>query len=429
MTNDKYELSDINIDTAFSALNFCSPYERDEWIQMGMAIKSEFGEEGFPVWDLWSQQDDSYKSSTAMSVWRSFKKGGIGIGTLIDKALKNGFKFENKQLSKIDRKRLESERKVRLDNRKKEDELEQQKTIAWREKLSVFLTSTMQFFNTEGASDYLKEKRVAEFGLLFSQEPMVLAVDQDKDVLELYLGHERFTEFFDIPKEKRPKFRMFKKGIIAVPLVDIDGQLWNLQIIQGGGHKSFFPGRKQGCFHLIGSIPAVGRFNLCMAEGYANAASVHMALKCPVVVAFDSGNLMPVTRAFFKKYADRISQFAICADDDQHLVEQNKKNVGLEKATESAAIFNGIVVVPKIDQLPAKAKLEDRDLLYKEAVDFVVNSQKVAISSIQRKMKVGYNRAVRIIDQLEDAKIISEISSKGSRTVLINKECWGDKYD
>lgn len=417
--HNKYELSDVDIETAIAALNHCSPFDRDEWVQMGMAIKSEFGEDAFSGWDLWSQQDKhSYKAASALSVWKSFKKSGICIGTMLDRAIKNGFKFENQQLSKVDRKRLESERKTRLDKRKKEEEEAEEKNNAWRKKLSDFLTSTMQHFDIEGASDYLKKKHVAEFGLLFSQQPMVMAVDQERDILELYFGHERFTEFFKIHKDERPKFRQFKKGIFAVPLVDIEGRLWNLQIIQGSGHKSFYPGRKQGCFHLIGSIPAVGRFNLCLAEGYANAACVHMALKCPVIVALDSGNLRPVAEAFAGKYANRINQFAVCADDDQHLVEQGQKNVGLRKAEEAAKIFDGIVITPVIDQPFAAAKPDDRDILYYEAATFVIDSQKVSMSGLRTAMNIGYNHAARIIQQLESAGVVSEISPGGKRKVL-----------
>jgi len=424
---NKYSLSEIDLDTAAAALAHCSPFDRDEWIEMGMAIKSEFGEDAFSTWDLWSQQDDSYKASSALSSWKSFKKSGIGIGSLIDKALKNGFKFENKQLSNADQKRLEAERKARLEKRKTEQEEEEKKTLAWRERLSDFLTSTMQHFDGEGHSDYLKTKHVAEFGLLYSQQPMVMAVDQERDILELYLGHKRFSEFFEIPKDDRPKFRMFKKGIFAVPLIDIDGRLWNLQIIQASGHKSFYPGRKQGCFHLIGSIPAVGRFNLCMAEGYANAASVHMALKCPVIVAFDSGNLKPVAEAFALKYSERVNQFAVCADDDQHLIEQGKKNVGLEKAKLAARVFKGIVITPLIDPPDKPGKPDDPDELYDKAIVFVVDSQKASISGLQRHLKIGYNRAAKIIDQLELDKIVDKISSNGKRIVLKTKATEGDK--
>lgn len=351
MTNKKnYVLSDIDLTVAAQALEYCDPSDYDEWINMGMALKAEFGESAYDAWDQWSQKDSSYKLSSVNTSWKSFKRGGINIGTLIAKALSNGFKFDRREVSQEERERLDQERKKRLSLRKKE-QIEVDRIIdIWRLKLSDFLISTVQELDFEGSSDYLARKKVAGFGVLFSKQPMVIVADQERDLVETWVGHEQYTKFFQIPKEERPKFRIMKKGVFAVPLLDIDGRLWNLQIIQPSGHKSFFPGRKQGCFHIIGQIPAVGRFNVCMAEGYANGACIHMALSCPVIIAFDSGNLLKVAKAFHEKYNKRINSFAMCADDDQHLVKEGKKNVGMEKARKAAEAVGGLVIAPLIDK-------------------------------------------------------------------------------
>lgn len=421
--NKKYELSDIDLDTAIEALSYCDFADRDEWIQMGMALKSEFSEDAFDDWDRWSQQDNSYKSTDTLSSWKSFKKSGVGIGTLIDKALSNGFKFDKKEISESDRKRLKSEREKRLKQRKKEQAEAGKKVDAWRLKLSDFLTSTMNYFDIEGSSEYLKNKKVPGFGVLFSREPMVLIADQEKDLVELQKGFDKFSGFFKIPKAEQPKFRVMKKGIFAVPLVDIDGRLWNLQIIQGSGWKSFFPGRKQGCFHIIGSIPAVGRFNICLAEGYANGACIHMALGCPVVIAFDSGNMKAVATAIKNKYGDRINRFAICADDDKHLEKQGKKNAGMTKAIETAEAVNGLVISPSIDIIQgvgdpqSEEEKTDVDVLYGEASDFVIENQKATTSGIQRSLKIGYNRAARILEQLETNGVVGAMDSKGRKVL------------
>ena len=59
----------------------------------------------------------------------------------------------------------------------------------------------------------------------------------------------------------------------------------------------------------------------------------------------------------------------------------------------------------------------DDDLL-KEAEAFVIESQRASISAVQRKLKIGYNRAARIIDALELAGTISGMDSHGGRRVL-----------
>jgi len=58
------------------------------------------------------------------------------------------------------------------------------------------------------------------------------------------------------------------------------------------------------------------------------------------------------------------------------------------------------------------------DVLYDDAVSFVMDSGKASISSVQRRFKVGYNRAARMIDQMEEENIISEPEGNGSRRVL-----------
>jgi putative DNA primase/helicase len=69
------------------------PDDRDLWVRMGMAIKSELGDEGFEIWDAWSRQSDRYNERAARDSWRSFKpNGGIGAGTLFREAASYGWR-------------------------------------------------------------------------------------------------------------------------------------------------------------------------------------------------------------------------------------------------------------------------------------------------------------------------------------------------
>jgi S-DNA-T family DNA segregation ATPase FtsK/SpoIIIE len=63
--------------------------------------------------------------------------------------------------------------------------------------------------------------------------------------------------------------------------------------------------------------------------------------------------------------------------------------------------------------------LDDRDPLFEEAAMLIVNSQQGSASLLQRKLKLGYNRAGRIIDQLEAAKIIGPFEGSKAREVLV----------
>jgi S-DNA-T family DNA segregation ATPase FtsK/SpoIIIE len=61
---------------------------------------------------------------------------------------------------------------------------------------------------------------------------------------------------------------------------------------------------------------------------------------------------------------------------------------------------------------------EDQDRLYDEAVAFITENRRASISSVQRKFKIGYNRAARMIEAMEAAGVISAPAHNGSREVL-----------
>ncbi|MEX0963032.1 MAG: DNA translocase FtsK 4TM domain-containing protein [Pseudohongiellaceae bacterium] len=61
---------------------------------------------------------------------------------------------------------------------------------------------------------------------------------------------------------------------------------------------------------------------------------------------------------------------------------------------------------------------EEDDDLYDEAVRFVTESRKASISAVQRKLRIGYNRAARMIESMELAGVVSEMGSNGAREVI-----------
>ena len=65
---------------------------------------------------------------------------------------------------------------------------------------------------------------------------------------------------------------------------------------------------------------------------------------------------------------------------------------------------------------------DEDDELYDEAVNFVIESRRASISAVQRKFRIGYNRAARLIEAMEMAGLVSEMSSNGSREVLVPKQ-------
>ncbi len=61
----------------------------------------------------------------------------------------------------------------------------------------------------------------------------------------------------------------------------------------------------------------------------------------------------------------------------------------------------------------------EKDELYDEAVAFVAQSRRASISAVQRRLRVGYNRAARIIETMEEAGVVSPMATNGNREVLV----------
>lgn len=74
------------------AIQYLDHDDREEWIMAGMAVKHELGEEGFDIWNSWSQRSDSYQARAALASWRSFRGAGVTIGSLFHEATRAGWK-------------------------------------------------------------------------------------------------------------------------------------------------------------------------------------------------------------------------------------------------------------------------------------------------------------------------------------------------
>ncbi len=61
----------------------------------------------------------------------------------------------------------------------------------------------------------------------------------------------------------------------------------------------------------------------------------------------------------------------------------------------------------------------ESDPLYDQAVEIVLKTRRASISLVQRHLRIGYNRAARLIEQMERAGLVSVMQSNGNREVLV----------
>lgn len=104
---------------------------------------------------------------------------------------------------------------------------------------------------------------------------------------------------------------------------------------------------------------------------------------------------------------------AFVSDDEVHRVVDAWKKVGAPEYIDTLLEEGGAS-----ENSSGGMFDEEQDPLYDEAVAFVTETRKVSISSVQRKLKIGYNRAARMVETMEAAGVVSEAGSNGQREVL-----------
>jgi putative DNA primase/helicase len=206
-----------------AALTYIPPDDRELWVRVGMALKSELDESGFDMFEDWSQGAENFNAKAVKSTWKSFKSGGgVTIATLIAEAKQRGFDpkqyapaapLSEAEREKAKQKHAERERIATL-------EFEAKQISAATEAATVWAAAS-----ATGGSPYLARKQVAGNGVRFTGDTLL------------------------------------------VPLSDADGKLWNVQRVFANGDKRFMAGgRVSGCFHVIGDASASSW--LLIAEGF-----------------------------------------------------------------------------------------------------------------------------------------------------------------
>ena len=295
------------IRTALSYIPTPSSYA--DWYPMAYAIKDALGENGKDLWHDWSRQGDNYKASVAEATWKSAKSkaGGITIATLFKQARDNGYRPEKPYVAPNPEQRARIARE-----RATQDEI-------WAAYNHVRHQSAARLANTIWRN--AKELTAA-------------------DLAHPYLRNKDIQDLTAVAGIRINRYKGQNK--LVIPIYSRNGQtgnteLVNLQQIEESGEKRFLAGgQKSGGYAILNGTHADMAQGFYLAEGYATAASVHLATGKPVVIAFDAGNL-PVVAARI------IERGNLPADTPIYLAADNDRasQKGLAKAAEAAAILGG----------------------------------------------------------------------------------------
>ena len=297
------------------ALQFIDASDRETWLRMGMAIKSELADTGFDVWEAWSLQAESFNTKDARDVWKSIRAGGkVTIGTLFYEAKANGWRDDGghqmptpEELA--ERRRIAAERAA-----KEEAEIARERADTAKNATAILKAKA----TTEAKADnpYLVRKRVS---------PVATLREIDAGAAAAILGYA-------------PNCRgdLLAGRLLVVPVKQGDG-ISTLELIDESGRKAALAGRgsKVGGYWATERLPdgnGAG-LTLLIGEGVATGLSASEATGHPAIAALSSGNLPAVAKAMRERYPEAV--IVILADlvkatgePDPHAIEAAKVGAG-----------------------------------------------------------------------------------------------------
>ena len=302
-------------DRIFNALSYVDAADRDVWLKMGMAIKSELGEHGFDTWDAWGQSADNYNATDSKTVWRSIRPDGkVGIGSLFHEAKQRGWQDDGRRHTLTPAEIAERQRAAAERAAADAAEIERERAEAAAKAAAILKAATA----VTGDNPYLTRKQVS---------PTATLREIDAAAAAAILGYTPKSS--SEPLEGR---------LLVVPVKQGDA-LSTVELIDGKGRKTALAGRgSKAGGHWATRRPPDDADVILLGEGVATTLSASEATGHVGIAALASGNLMAVARAMRDRYPN--AELVLLAD----LV----KTTGLPDphAVEAARAVGGKLAIP-----------------------------------------------------------------------------------
>lgn len=363
-------LPPVQFRQAADMLQFISSDEMQTWLAVGRALKAEFGETAFDMWDEWSQRAPNYESRKACHTWwKGFRDrvGGITIATVVKLARDGGYKFEREtRLTEAEYKAREAAQRQANAERKARAEAARVQAVKDAAHAARAAMEDWRAAATEGESAYITRKGI--------ERPESIRYAADGAVLVPMVR-------YDLPRER---------AFVGVQRIAPDG-----------AKKFPFGTAKRGAACRIG-LPVVGE-PIFLCEGYATGMSIRMAIerltgarKWPVFVAFDAYNL-PQVAVFVHDLVPK-SPIVICADDDWHTrvsgIPHNTGAIQAQLAQEAVMESGARLCVRMVAFFKHETKRHAKDTDFNdlhrlEGLDAVAAQLQVALDCIEEARSYG----------------------------------------
>lgn len=368
-----------DIDDIRSALSYIDSHDRDTWWQVGAAVKDELGENGYDLWDEWSQRADNYDNRAAKSTWKSLKPGSFSIGTVWKLARQNGWQPAKPYTPPSVEE--QAQRKAESEARRQAAEQERQQT-------QQRVKGTAQKIWNSSRPASLSHPYLAAKGITNPDAIAGLRQNEYKD-----------------------------NDNLIIPVL-YENEIVNLQSInQDGGKRFLAGGQVQGAYAFIGKADDVEKVGVVMAEGYATAASIYEATGKPVIIAFDAGNMVAVAERLAQKLPQNVP-VVIAVDNDA-------SQTGIKKARQAAALLGdrATAIQPEFSmtliQQYQKGKGVDEKGRPPLPSDFNDLHQLAGLEAVRQSFAEGVNLVLNP-DNSQDQAIIDELAEWRERIVKAN---------
>lgn len=366
------------------ALSYIPSHDRDIWVRIAMAIKSELGDAGFEIWDSWSQSAESYKSRDARDVWKSIgSNGSITIATLFHTAKTSGWQEKGEYYSPTAEEKEERKRKAIEAAAEEKEKIDQE-----RAKTASLAKKLWKKSRPVGPNNpYLLRKEISA----------VLTMKE--------ISAEEAASILGYTPQSRGEVLT---GILLVIPIKARNKLSTIELIDEEGRKTalFGRGSKTNGYWASRSLPIDDSkaLTLLIGEGVATVLSAEECTGYLGIAALSSNNLLPVANTIRECYPE--ASVIILADLLKATGEPDPH------AIKAAQAIGGRLAIPNFgsSRRPNDTDFNDLKLLLGEGVvkDIITNATEPASVESCKDDKYLSSNEQKIVEVVRACDVLPE---------------------